>query len=92
MEVWVKENGERDYYNTPYIEESETALSVYPYSPYHGFHYGLYDKAQPSCGLWTDLVRQYRCTCPKCSKSFNTTPCPPFTTVRGKSSYKGCGC
>jgi len=93
MEVWVDSNiGRRIHYNTPYIEESETGLNTFPWSPYHNFNYGLYDKAQPSCGLWTDLVKQYNCICPNCTARERYGCCPPFTTVRGRSNRRGCGC
>ena len=87
MEIYVDDNGNRVYYNTPYVEMSEIG-NTFPWSPYHNFNYGLYDKAQPSCGLWRDLVRDYDCsTCCGCARTRHGC-CPPFTTVRGRSSCR----
>lgn len=60
MNVWVNSNGLRNRDFRPYISQEELARSVYPYSPNgSGFHYGLYDQAQPSCGTWGELFNQY---------------------------------
>jgi len=70
MNVWVNPDGTRDREFRPYIEEEETAKSVYLYSPNGpAFHYGLYDGAQPSCGYWQDLYWQYPSKIPMASVS-----------------------
>jgi len=61
MNVWVRpDSGLRDREFRPYINEEELSRSVYLYSPNGpGFHYGLYDTAQPSCTSWLDIYEQY---------------------------------
>ena len=60
MEVILNPDGTRNRNYRPYIEEEELANSVYLYSPSgRGFHYGLYDMAQTSCGPWLNLYDQY---------------------------------
>lgn len=61
MNVWVHpKTGLRNREYRPYIEEEEQSNSVYLYDPLGpGFHYGLYETAQPSCGSWADLFHQY---------------------------------
>lgn len=60
MEVILNPNGTRDRSYRPYIEEEELGKSVYLYAPNGpGFHYGLYDSAQPSCGLWIDQYKAW---------------------------------
>ena len=60
MNVWLRENGQRDREFRPYIEQEELARSVYLYDPEGpGFHYGLYQSAQPTCGYWLDIYNQY---------------------------------
>ena len=60
MEIWLNPSGTRNREFRPYIEQEETARSVYLYDPEnYGFHYGLYDMAQPSCGSWLDIYDQY---------------------------------
>ena len=60
MNVLLNPDGTRNREFRPYIEEEEQANSVYLYDPEGpGFHYGLYDTAQPSCGSWLDIYDQY---------------------------------
>lgn len=58
MNVWVDpQTGMRDRSFRPYISEEEQGNSVYLYDPNGpGFHYGLYDMAQPSCGSWVGQI------------------------------------
>jgi len=62
MNVWVNPNtGDRDaefmqVYNLFGLEQDLT-----PYDPNNsGFHYGLYQTAQPSCSVWRNLLQQYQ--------------------------------
>jgi len=59
MQVALLANGVRDMRFRPYIEQEETARSVYLYDPYVPFHYGLYDGPQPVCGSWLNIYHQY---------------------------------
>lgn len=59
MNVWLHSDGTRDFSYMPRPELSGQANSIYLYDPERPFHYGLYDKAQPSCGTWLDLYDQY---------------------------------
>lgn len=60
MNVWLNSDGTRNREFRPYIEQENQANSVYLYDPEGpGFHYGLYEKAQPSCGYWIDIYNQY---------------------------------
>lgn len=60
MQVLLNPDGTRNREFRPYIEEEEQANSVYLYDPNGpGFHYGLYDRAQPSCGSWLNIYEQY---------------------------------
>lgn len=59
MNVLLNPDGSRNREFRPYIEEEEQANSVYIYDPNTPFHYGLYDRAQPSCGSWLDIYHQY---------------------------------
>ena len=53
MNVWLNEDGTRNREFRPYINQEETSRNLYLYSPNGpGFHYGLYDSAQPSCQSW----------------------------------------
>ncbi len=60
MEIWLLKNGDRDRSFRPLIELETQSNSVYLYDPNGpGFHYGLYDGSQPSCGWWQDIYQQY---------------------------------
>ncbi len=61
MNVWLNADGSRNREFRPYIEQEETARSVYLYNPEgRSFYYGLYASAQPTCGLWVDnIYNQY---------------------------------
>ncbi len=57
MNVWLNADGTRNRENRPYIQEEESARSLYLYDPEGpGFNYGLYDMAQPSCGSWLNGI------------------------------------
>jgi hypothetical protein len=60
MNVLLNADGTRNRDFRPYIEEEELGNNLYLYDPNGpGFHYGLYDTAQPSCGSWLDIYYQY---------------------------------
>lgn len=60
MNVLLNADGTRNRDFRPYISEEETSKSIYLYDPNGpGFHYGLYDTAQPTCGSWLDIYYQY---------------------------------
>jgi len=59
MQVLLNPDGTRNREFRPYIEQEEQGNSVYLYDPNVPFHYGLYDTAQPSCGSWLDIYKQY---------------------------------
>ena len=60
MQVWLNSDGTRNREFRPFIKQENQANSIYLYDPNGpGFHYGLYDTAQPTCGTWLDIYYQY---------------------------------
>jgi len=60
MEVWVRSDGQRDREFRPYIDQEESDRSVPLYDPNNGFHYGLYQTAQPTCMSFSSMLQQYQ--------------------------------
>lgn len=59
MQVWVRPDGRRDRRFRPYIEQEELDRNFTLYDPEgRGVNYGLYETAQPSCGIWQDHFLQ----------------------------------
>ena len=61
MDVWVNPlTNNRIFEFSPVPELGGLEQSLVPYDPNNGYHYGLYDTAQPSCTVWANILQQYQ--------------------------------
>lgn len=58
-QLLVKPDGWRDRDFRPYIEQEETDIFSYVWSPYHSRNYGLYSETGPNFHMFKDDVLHY---------------------------------